>query len=490
MSVIRRLVRNSLVYAVANALQKLTGLLLIPLYTRVLSVESYGVMELLSTLTNSAMILSTLGLSSALNKCFHRDCEGPEDRERLTGTAIWLLTPTSLGLALVGYVWGAPISAWLLGDARSSELVFLALISAACFTLSQIPLTLLRAQEASVTYGVLSLFQFVSMTGLNIWLVGHLRMGVRGVLLGAIGSSIVVLLASAAYLFKHATFQFSPRLSRALLGFGLAMVPVAICTWIMNVSDRWMLGFLTNKEEVGLYGIGYRFGMIVQYLLVAPFQLAWPAFYFREASKPNARDLYAKVFVAYVAVGGCLTLAVSLGGEVLLRLMASPAYWPGATVIPWVAAAYFLNGCLYCVVPGVQLGGKTHLQPLISLSAAGSNVLVNFLLIPRLGMLGAAISTVLSFALAFALTAYLSQKAYAFKFGGAKSWQIIAGLLAAASIGLAIDSDSLITLSLGRGVVILIAAGWIVIWCSREFGLRWNDRGADGRAWWKLTSVK
>jgi len=487
MPVIRRLVRNSLVYAVANALQKLTGFLLIPLYTRMLSVESYGVMELLATLTNSALIVSSLGLSSALNKCFHRDCDGPEDQKRLTGTVIWLLTPTALLIAAAGYLWGAPIASWLLGDARNAELVFLSMISAACFTLSQIPLTLLRAQEASVTYSILSLFQFISMTGLNIWLVGHLRLGVRGVILGAIGSSIVVLLASVFYMVKHASFRFSPRLSRALLTFGLAMVPVAIAAWVMNVSDRWMLGFMTTKEEVGLYGIGYRIGMIVQFLLVGPFQLAWPAFYFREASRPDARDLYARVFGGYLVVGGWLTLAISLGGEVLLRTMAVPSYWPGAAVIPWVAVSYFLNGCLYCVVPGVQLGGKTHLQPLISFFGAGANIALNFLLIPRLGMIGAAVATLLSFALTFALTAYLSHLAYGFRFGGVKPLRALAILVVAGMIGLAFRSESLITLALGRGLVLSIAAAWAVVWCSREFGIRWVDRGEGGRAWWKAT---
>jgi O-antigen/teichoic acid export membrane protein len=248
-----------------------------------------------------------------------------------------------------------------------------------------------------------------------------------------------------------------------------------------------MLGFMTTKEEVGLYGIGYRIGMIVQFLLVGPFQLAWPEFYFREASRPDARDLYARVFGGYLVVGGWLTLAISLGGEVLLRTMAVPSYWPGAAVIPWVAVSYFLNGCLYCVVPGVQLGGKTHLQPLISFFGAGANIALNFLLIPRLGMIGAAVATLLSFALTFALTAYLSHLAYGFRFGGVKPLRALAILVVAGMIGLAFRSESLITLALGRGLVLSIAAAWAVVWCSREFGIRWVDRGEGGRAWWKAT---
>src|SRR5215470_13622109 len=102
MTLIRRLMRNSLIYALGGALQKLAGFLLIPLYTRVLAVDSYGVMEVLTTLTSSAFVLATLGLPSAFNKCFHRDCRDPVDQRALVGTTMVLLAAVAVGTMALG----------------------------------------------------------------------------------------------------------------------------------------------------------------------------------------------------------------------------------------------------------------------------------------------------------------------------------------------------------------------------------------------------
>src|SRR5882672_1394217 len=199
MQVIGRLLRHSLVYAVANGLQRVTGFLLIPLYTRVLNVESYGTLEILTTLGNSGFILASLGLPSAANKCYHRDCAGEEDRKALAGTMLWLLAPAALATAVVGFLLARPLSHALLGEESDAGLVALSLASTAGFALAQLPLTLLRARESSLAYSLLSFWQFLSMLGLNLWLVGHEGLGIKGVLLGSIGASVVVLLSSIPF---------------------------------------------------------------------------------------------------------------------------------------------------------------------------------------------------------------------------------------------------------------------------------------------------
>src|SRR6266581_124186 len=105
------------------------------------------------------------------------------------------------------------------------------------------------------------------------------------------------------------------------------------------MSDRWLLQLLGNSQEVGLYGLGYRYAMMVEQVVVMPFQMAWSAFYFREASRPDARQIYARVLTWFVVAGGWVTLCVALGGEIALRVMADRSYWPGASVIPVVAFA-------------------------------------------------------------------------------------------------------------------------------------------------------
>jgi len=481
-----RLLRHALVYAAANGLQRLTGFLLIPLYTRILDVDSYGTMEVLATLTNSALVVATLGLPSAFNKCYYRDCDNHGDQKRLTGTFLWLIGAAAVVVVAAGFFLAGPLAGILLGSEQHAGLVMLSLISTACFALAQVPLSLLRARESSLAYSILSFWQFLSMMGLNLLLVGKLGMALRGILLGSIGASSVVILSSLPFLIRQISFEFSPKLARALLSFSLPMVPVAVCAWVMNMSDRWMLNFLSNREQVGLYGLGYRFGMLVEFLLVLPFQLAWPAFYFREAARPEARDIYARVLTWYFVIGGWITLSVALGGEVALRLMSKPVYWPGASVIPPVAAAYFLNGLQYCVAPGVHLGRKTHLMPVIAVCGAGSNLLLTYLWIPHYGMMGAAMATLVSFALLCLVTAYVSFRAYAFRFEVGRLCRVSAALVGLAFVGLAFHPQSLAALCAFRAGILLVAAVGVGFWCRNELDLDWPWKRESRQGWLDL----
>jgi O-antigen/teichoic acid export membrane protein len=437
-------------------------------------------MEVLSALTNCALILATLGLPSAFNKCYHRDCQTSEDRKILTGTALILLALPVLITAAAGFLGARPLTKILFKDPGSSDLVTLAFLSAACYVLAQVPLMVLRAAERSFLYSVVSFWQFLAMMGLNLWMVGHRGMGVKGVLLGSIGSSLAIFLLMLPFTLRNASFRFSLRLARPLLGFGLPMIPVVISSWVMNVSDRWLLQFMADSREVGLYGLGYRFGMMVELLLVTPFQLAWPAFYFREASRPDARDVYAGVLTGYVLVGGWITLAVGLGGEIAVRLMAERSFWAGASVVPIVAMAYFLDGFQYCVAPGVHLGGKTHLLPIVSFVGALSNLALNLLWIPRHGMMGAAWATLVSFAVVAAMTAYLSRRAYGFRFETKRLWKGSALFLGLAIVGLGFHTESLLTLLLVRSTILLVSGVGVGVWVLRELG--YHSPGAVGAA--------
>jgi O-antigen/teichoic acid export membrane protein len=440
----------------------------------VLSVESYGTLEMLTTLGNSALMLASLGLPSALNKCYHRDCRDEDDRRRLIGTMTWLLLPAAIATLAIGLLGGRPIATLLLHDPGAGDLVALSLASSAFFTLSQIPLSLLRAREMSLSYSLLSFWQFLVMAGLNILLVGRWGLGVKGVLLGSTGASIIVVLTSVPLLLRHGSLRYSGRLARLLMAFGLPMIPVSISAWVMNLSDRWLLGFLSDAHQLGLYGLGYRYGMLVEMLLVLPFQMAWPAFYFRESSRPDARAVYARVTTWYAVVGGFITVAVALAGEIVLRLMAERSFWGGSDIIPLVAAAYFFNGFQFCVAPGVHLGGKTHLLPGIAMLSAAVNVVLNLLWIQRFGMMGAAWATLLSFIVLFVLTAWVSRRAYGFQFESRRLGTALAAmaLMLAVAQGLRIESTPL-DLAV-RGALLLLAAAGATFWCCRELDLRWN----------------
>ena len=74
---------------------------------------------------------------------------------------------------------------------------------------------------------------------------------------------------------KGTKLVFQKTLVKPLLAFGLVVIPAALGGWVMEMSDRYFLGFFGNLSEVGIYSLGYKFGKLVQIAIVWPFQLAW-----------------------------------------------------------------------------------------------------------------------------------------------------------------------------------------------------------------------
>ena len=101
---------------------------------------------------------------------------------------------------------------------------------------------------------------------------------------------------------KGLGFRVSPALVRPLLTFGVALVPVMLGSWVIDASDRYLLRVYRSLDEVALYGIGYRFGQILEVGIVWPFQLAWPAFSFAIASKIGHERQYAHALTYLVLV--------------------------------------------------------------------------------------------------------------------------------------------------------------------------------------------
>jgi O-antigen/teichoic acid export membrane protein len=181
----------------------------------------------------------------------------------------------------------------------------------------------------------------------------------------------------------------------------------------MDLSDRYVLRLYGAFDEVAVYGVGYKIGMVLQLAVVWPFQLAWPAFSFSISERPEHEKTYAVALTYLVLVLVGLGLALSISSRIIVAGgLIGVGYREAYVVVPLVALAYAFNGVQYCVSPGVHLAGKTRLLPMIATVAALGNLALNFLLIPRWGMMGAAWATAAAF---FALaigTAAIGQRYY------------------------------------------------------------------------------
>ena len=129
----------------------------------------------------------------------------------------------------------------------------------------------------------------------------------------------------------------------------------------MGVSDRYFIAHFGELSEVGVYSVGYKFGTVLQILVVTPFQLAWPAFAFSISEAADHRFVYARTLTYLSAISVFGWLVLSELTEPLLRIMVHQAYVSAYKVVPMVAAAYVFNGIHFCVSPGIHIKGIDNL---------------------------------------------------------------------------------------------------------------------------------
>jgi O-antigen/teichoic acid export membrane protein len=266
-------------------------------------------------------------------------------------------------------------------------------------------------------------------TGLKVLLVTR-GWGVGGILWSDLIATSVFSLSLLPILLRHARPALDRTSLREVLAFGLPKVPHGFLVQVLNVSDRKILDLFVTRAEVGLYQTGYTFGTAVKFALSA-FEPAWSPFVYGQLKKDGARETLARVVTYAFAVFVGVTLVVAVLGRELLVLMTprNPAFRAAAPIIPVVALAYLCHGVFLLTSIGIGIEKKARYYPIVTAAAAAVNLALNFALIPRWGMMGAAWATVAAYGTMAAVGGVLSHRVFPIPF----EWTRLTGTVALAA---------------------------------------------------------
>ena len=413
--VIRRLFLDTLIYGLGTMLSPLVGFLLLPLYTRFLTPADYGVLSVLSVTTGILTIVFSLGIPSGMIR-FYFD---PDERVRnqvvySSVGAVFVLTASG---ALIMSALAAPISRILVPVSQGPYLVVLTAIGFATGAWTACFQNLMRAQEKPVLYTISNLGGFALRLGLNIlFVVGFLR-GVAGILEAGIISNIaaLALLAPVGLWARKPSFSWAKL--KQILRFGIALEPGNLASWVLNMADRYFLQALSDMTQVGLYSVGYKIGQLTEIGLVKPFRLAWPPLIYAEAwDHERAKRSISRIATLYAFFGLWATLGLFLLAPAILKAMATKQYWGALNVVGLVALSYVVLGSGWITGAGLHIIKKPLAISVAFIVGALVNLGLNLILIPLLGMMGAAWATLLSFLFISVFILIASQRRFPVKY--------------------------------------------------------------------------
>lgn len=428
--------RHSLIYGVGLLLSKAVAIVMLPIYTRWLTPADYGVLALITMTFEVVTIFAGSRIAIGVFRFYHKASDQAERREVLS-TAFLLLAAT-YGSAAIATVWASPAIASLVfgeGDLYVT-LIRLAAISMGFEGLILVPIAVLQLQDRSTDFVLVSVARLGLQVTLNLIFLIPLTMGVTGVLWGSVVTHAVVGTTLAVRLLTSQGVYFRVRVSRDFLRFGLPLVVMQVATFVATFGDRYFLNRSGTTVDVGLYSLAYQFGFLVTTIGYMPFGQVWDPQRFAIAKRLDRDAIFARVFLYLNVVLISVALGIALFAGDVLRVIATPDFYPAARFVPVLAAAYVFQSWAFFFTLGIFITERTEYFTAANWAAAIVAVVGYVWLIPKWVAWGAALTTLVSMAVLSLLVYAFSQRLWrvAYRWGRVVRLAALAGVFGIVSV--------------------------------------------------------
>ncbi|MEP6742956.1 MAG: oligosaccharide flippase family protein [bacterium] len=394
---LRRISSQTLIYGLGDAVTRVAALILLPIYTRFLTPDDYGKFAIATLFATVVALVLDFGQRTAFFR-FYFDTDNPDERRRLTGTVLLflLIAAAVILLPLVGFF--DRIARPLVKDLTLVPLIKITLISTFFEVGSAIPFAIFRAKQYAAKYAALSVARFLISVALNIIAIVVLHWGVVGLIYANLFTSALFFLICLVLTTRDIEWTIETGLLKQLLRFGLPLIPAGLAYWTLNLSDRFFLQKYADLAQVGLYSVSYSIAAIL-HMMMGWFNTAYAPYCYSIAKDADARSVYARVMVYAITLLMLVGLGLSIFAREALMVLTPPAYHPAASIVPFIVLSYIFFEVYYLFSFGFDLTRKTGYAPFMIGTGAVVNLFLNVILIPRYGMYGAAIATVVSYML-------------------------------------------------------------------------------------------
>ena len=479
---IRTLARDTLIYGAAAILSRGLSLIVLPVYTRILSPVDYGALDMVMVIGSFAVLLVALEITQALAR-FYAEAETEAAKRRMASTALWF---TAAAYALAGaaaFAAARPLAAWLLGGEEMAGILRIGLAGIVANGFFYLAQSQLRFALRSKAYAVVSIVYAVATMGLGVLLGYGFAMGLAGVLWGLFAGTAAAAALALWLLRSSYGFEYDGALLGTMLSFSLPLVPAALATFFTLYGNRLLLNGIEGLDAVGLFGVAARVALAITLLIIGLQSALTPLVYAHHREPDTPRQL-AWLTERFSAVALACCLGLGLFAWEILALFVERRYIGAAPLVLFLAPATLL-GQMHIFFPGIAIAKRTRLQLYVFAATAAATLALNWLLIDAIGLFGAAVATLAASLLFFVLWAATSQRLYPIPV----SWSRLAsgGLLfaAAAAAGLWVQGAALpaaATFAAKAALLLLFCVGTAACGLVRAAELAGIGRRMLGRA--------
>ncbi len=412
---LRSVLKGSSIYTAGSFLVRATGFLLIPIYTRYLTPHDYGIIGVLNVIVILMSAVLSLGLYQAQTRFYH---EFHEDRRKV-GELLFSTNVLIVGVAFAACgiltAFGKPLFQLLIknGDIVFYPFVVIVLWTVLLNVINQLMLNYYVAKRQYTYSATLQFVQFVVSASSIIFFVVLLKEGALGSIKGIFAGHAILFLVFYWRYAANFVKRLNTRYIRAMLTMGLPLMIHMTAGAAMVSVDRLILNKYLSLSNVGLYTLGFSFGSVMSTIVIS-INRAWMPNYYQlmnQRDVDRARET-RRMFCVWITVIGTACIAGSIWSRELVELLATEKFFTAARVVPMILLGFFFQGVYFFMAGPIFYFKKTFLLPIITLTAAFTNLGLNVLLIPEYGIMGAAVATTVSFITLAAMAYFLGRRYY------------------------------------------------------------------------------
>lgn len=395
------LLKNTVIFSIGNFGTKIISFFLVPLYTNILTTREYGTVDLIYTIGMVLVPLLTLNIGESIMR-FALDKDADCDKIMSTGITI-LIFGAIIGLLIL------PIANLFESVSNYSIYIYLYTLTLA---FSQIFLCYLRGKEFLLKYSIGNIIQSLTIAIFNIIFLIGMKKGIEGYLMAYILANVCTGLygfwaGKVNLVIKK--YSIDIELSKNMIKYSVVLIPNSFMWWIMNSSDRMMVSAMISVTANGVYAVAYKIPTLLS-TITTIFNQAWSYSAIREDESEDKEEYNNRVYDNLVTIVIVVATGLLMIMKPFLSVYVGKEYYAAWHYVPYliVGFVFMTLGSFIATSYTVHKDSKGFL--ISGTVGAIINLILNFILIPMMGVSGAAFATCISYFGVFAYRIKDTQK--------------------------------------------------------------------------------
>lgn len=403
-----KILSNSLIYTVIAFIQKGISFFLLPLYTYYLMPSDYGIMSVVTSITNFVSIFILFSFTSTATRFYYRRREHDYARQ-LWGTLILLVLINTVVIGTLCFVFHRYLIDPVLGEIPFSPYLIIGLLTTIVSPLYLFFQAYLQTTQKGKQYGTNSLFYFLLQVGLTVLFLVKFHWGVMGVLYANLITAVVFFIYAFVFFLKmKLEWRINKEIASSAIKYATPLFPHHLFAWSSGMIDRIMLNSLSSSTSSGLYSSAQQFGHIVNTVEINVNRAFAPWFYERIGKRKN-EDTIRELMYLLIAFYCVIAFVFSLFSKEIIHLMTASSYHSIWVYVPFLCFANVFQG-VYYIYSNFLFLDRTKYVFYCTLTSAVLIITLNFIFIPRYGVLGSVASSAISIIMRSFVCIWLASK--------------------------------------------------------------------------------